>query len=468
MLHITTNNEKVNKAINIAYSDIQSNIITYDSLFLQKKCKVLIAGADYDRPWTRDAAINVYNILCFIDKSISYQTLATVLEYQKNNIVISGQYWDAIIWALGAYQYYLVSKDDTFLPIAYEAICNTLTLRENEEFSKDYGLFRGAAVYGDGSSAYPYIYGYMGKEGSILKFPKHVKERCYDSGYGIPMHTLSTNSTYVMAYDIVSKMAIILSKETAQFKKKKANLIKAIKKHFVYGNHQLKYIVGKYGDSLHQEGLGIALALKADIINAKVLNNIYISPKGLPCVYPKFERYKGEKHYGRHSGTIWPHVQCFFANEAIKADHVKLFIHEFEQLTLVANRDDQFYEVYHPETGLPYGGLQEHYSVEGLKEFNSCEHQSWSATGYLSLLIYGFAGMKITHDYVSFSPYLYDKVSKIKLSNIIIGQCDFDVTIIGEGSKMISIKINGEKKKETKIKINKKQKIVVLITVEKE
>ncbi len=468
MIQITTNNKQVNKAISIAYNDIQSNITDFYNPYIKKNCQVLVAGADYDRPWTRDASINVYNSLCFMNREVSYQTLTSILAYKNNNIVISGQYWDAIIWALGAYQYYLVSQDSSFLLVAYEAICNTLTIREEEEFTKEYGLFRGPAVYGDGSSAYPYTYGYMGKEGSILQFPKHEKEKCYDIGYGIPMHTLSTNAAYVLAYDVVRKMAIILSKDTSQFNRKKTMLKKAIEKHFIYDNNQLKYIVGKYGDSLRQEGLGIALALQAKIIDSKFLNNIYISPSGLPCVYPNYDRYNIKEHYGRHAGTIWPHVQCFFANEAIKVDYDKLFIHEFEKLTSYANRDNQFYEMYHPETGLPYGGLQEHYSVEKLKEFKSCEHQSWSATGYLSLFLYGLAGISIESEYVSFSPCLYNKVTKLKLTNVFIGQCNFDITITGEGSKIILININGEKKDEAKINISKKKSFTVLIIVERE
>ncbi len=107
-------------------------------------------------------------------------------------------------------------------------------------------------------------------------------------------------------------------------------------------------------------------------------------------------------------------------------------------------------------------------TAEKLKEFKSCEHQSWSATGYLSLLLYGLAGINIENEYISFSPNLYNKVSKLKVTNVFIGQCNFDITITGEGSKIISININGKKAKETRINTSKQESFTVEIIVESE
>jgi len=211
-ISIKTNNTSINNSIDIAINDINGNIKELDILLNKTTGSVLIAGADYDRPWTRDTAINVYNGFCYINKKVAYNTLISVLEKQNDKIYIGGQYWDSIIWALGAYQYYLVTHNKEFLNIAYEAISNTLEQCEQNEYTLDFGLFRGAAVYGDGVSAYPYIYGYAETSSSILHYPKYNKEKCYDKGVGIPMHTLSTNAVYVLAYEIIIKISDILNK----------------------------------------------------------------------------------------------------------------------------------------------------------------------------------------------------------------------------------------------------------------
>ena len=57
----------------------------------------------YDRPWTRDAAINSWNALSFIWPDLAEETLTAVLtDDQQTGLRIGGQYWDAIIWAQAA------------------------------------------------------------------------------------------------------------------------------------------------------------------------------------------------------------------------------------------------------------------------------------------------------------------------------------------------------------------------------
>ena len=69
--------------------------------------------------------------------------------------VIGGQYWDRIIWALGAERLREVTGDDAFARFAYDTVRRTMDCCLEEEYDPADGLFRGAAVYGDGISAYP-------------------------------------------------------------------------------------------------------------------------------------------------------------------------------------------------------------------------------------------------------------------------------------------------------------------------
>ena len=61
-----------------------------------------MAGLDYPTPWTRDAAINTLFAAAEMMPDIAKNTLLSVLETRDGEPCISGQYWDRIIWALGA------------------------------------------------------------------------------------------------------------------------------------------------------------------------------------------------------------------------------------------------------------------------------------------------------------------------------------------------------------------------------
>ena len=107
-----------------------------------------------------------------------------------------------------------------------------------------------------------------------------------------------------------------------------------------------------------------------------------------------YDRYKQGDDLGRHSGTIWSFINSFYANEALKAGKNDVFTNEFRMLTDKAVRDGQFYEIYHPVTGMPYGGIQEPVRNGAYSRLKSCEHQLWSATGYMSMIINGIGGLQ--------------------------------------------------------------------------
>jgi len=365
-MKIKTSSNLINQACDIAFSDIEHNIRPYKSGLLEKEQKVIFAGVDYNRPWTRDASINIYNALAYYNREVALNTLLSVLERREDNLIyIAGQYWDSVIWALGAERYYEITKDNDFLDIAIGAIKNSLKFFEETEYSSDYKLFRGPAVYGDGTSAYPEVYGDAGYFCSILNFLKIHPERKAEKGVGMPMHVLSTNCAYYNAYMTIYR----LTNEQAYLTK--AEELKSSILYNFYKDLKLKYITGKYGDFYQQEGLGIAFGLKFDILPTEILDNVYISKNGIPCVHPTFERYRKGDDVGRHSGTVWPFIQCFYANAVLEKGQYQKFDFEFLKLAENAVRDKQFFEVYHPETGLPYGGLQEDYKTQGLKIYRS-------------------------------------------------------------------------------------------------
>ena len=444
MLNFITDNNKINKAFRIATGDLSGNIYPYKSELFETANPAIMAGLDYDKPWCRDAAINDWNGASLIFPEISKNTLLSILVKNQQKITIGGQYWDAIIWTIGAWHHYLYTGDLNFLTTAYEASADTLKILENTELSAN-GLFNGPACYGDGVGAYPIEYANCKGDSEILAWPKHNKNLKAPHGYGIPMQTLSTNCLYSHAYMLLEKMATVL-KVKQQDWLKKGKMLKA-KINEIFWNKEkgyYNYITGPLGDSDYQEGMGNSFAILFDIADKEKTENIfkyiYVSKYGIPCLWPVFPRYKED--FGRHNGTIWPHIQGFWGHAAAITNKPDIFSHEFMNLTKSASRESQFTEIIHPLSGRPYGGLQE-CNEKGIISWDSCRRQTWSATAYIRLALFGLAGMKFQEDGICFNPVKINGVNEISITNLLY-QGKFIIININFG-KSTEISINGKK-----------------------
>ncbi len=427
MLSLTCDNKTIEKAFAIALDDTLGNIKPYCAGILEEPCGCLMAGRDYDTPWTRDTAINIGNALRFLDRQVSKNTLSSVLEKRDGKLMIGGEYWDSILWADGAFKYIEATNDEEFAEIAREAIVNTLVYFEKTELDPVCGLFRGAAVYGDGVSAYPDKYANADSSGIIhwvkQEANQHLKAPV---GVGLPMFSLSTNCCYYQAYNI----AAYLSEDGTVFYDKANQLKESINRHFwneVRGSYD--YLAGECDA---QEGLGIAFAILFGVASEeqtkKILENAVISKHGIACVEPNFPRYAALGGVGRHSGTIWPHVQSFFAQAAYLGGDMEKLWNEFRLMGEKAVKNGQFHEIYHPETGEVYGGLQE-FDNTRIGEWGSCQHQTWCATGYISLVLNCIFGLNTAYGFATFDATLPPDVNNISLTGLEVGGLTLDITV---------------------------------------
>lgn len=442
--YLKTNNHKVNTAYYTAMSDLVANIKPFKGGLLKDEKPVIIAGIGYVTPWTRDAAINTSNAGSMFFPEISKNTLLAVLSQEDGKTMIDGEYWDRIIWVWGAWNYYKITGDREFLTLAYEATINTIEYLEETEYSESIGLFRGAACYGDGVAAYPDIYATPGESG-IIAFAKECKDLCATKGVGLPMHSLSTNCLYYEAYVLADKMAEALNIEKCYQAKAEA-IRNAINKHFwMEDKGYYRYLVDDFGGCEYHEGMGHSFVILFGIANKeqtkKVLENQYITKAGIPCVWPSFERYS--KGVGRHSGTVWPHIQGFWSDAAAQNGRWDLFKKEFDMLTECSVRDGYFAELYHPETTQPYGGLQE-FNKGGCILWDSEKKQTWSATAYLHMLFGNLAGINFKEDGIELSPNLNDDIYELEISNLYIRGKKFNIKISGKGSNIKECRVDGK------------------------
>ena len=410
---LKTDQPQIDQAFALALEDLTSNIAPFQDGLLAQPAPVILAGKGYDTPWTRDTAINVWNGAGLILPEESKNTLLSVLQQDASGVRIGGQYWDAVIWAIGAWNYWLYTGDAEFYALSREAVVNSLRYFEETEYDPEKGLFRGPACYGDGIAAYPDRY--AAGESGILYFPTAYPERCAKKGVGIPMFALSTNCLYAEAYRVAFRMT-----GDKAYAEKAERMKQTINDAFWNEKRgQYDYLLDAEGRCESQEALGISFALLFGIAEgeraAQVVKNAVVTPQGIACVDPSFERYRS-LGYGRHSGTVWPHAQAFWATAAARYDPAR-FEYELLHLTRNALRDGQFAEIYHPETGLPYGGVQESHGVMD-PNWVSQPRQTWSATGYLRMILSGLCGVAFEENGVRVSPLQTQSVHELELSGL--------------------------------------------------
>ncbi|MBR4360026.1 MAG: hypothetical protein IKP32_05355 [Clostridia bacterium] len=384
--------DTLNRAFRLALGAFAINTKRVSSGLLTDPQPCLMAGLDYPSPWTRDAAINVYFAAALLSPSLARNTLLSVLETRGGETVIGGQYWDRIIWALGAERLWETTGDRSFARLAFGAIRRTMEICLQEEYDPSDGLFRGPAVYGDGVSAYPIRYRNASLSSSILRWSAEHPDLRVPIGGGIPMKALSTNCIYEHAFRVLARLADALGEDAARFSAQAEALKDAVNRSFWNPDTGLyDYLQGECDA---QESLGLAFAILFGIADKNrarsILEHAHVTEHGVPCVWPPFPPYAASG-FGRHCGTVWPHIQGFWALAALHAGRGDLFSRELSSLAGHAVRDGQFAEIFHPQDGRIYGGIQE--GGGKYLEWRSCAWQTWSALALLAMVLYGVFGL---------------------------------------------------------------------------
>lgn len=423
-----TDREDINHAWDMAVRDLLSNVCLYQDGLLKEKAPVMLAGSRYDTPWTRDASINTWNAGALLIPDVAKNTMLSVLTQEDGACRVGGQYWDAIIWVVGAYHYYLCTGDEDFFPLMVSASENSLAYFEETEFDPEKGLFRGPACYGDGVAAYPdrYVTG----ESGIRAFPRYFQEKCASKGEGIPCFTLSTNCLYAESY----RLAYVMTGKEEYLQKHNALKTRINEVFWNEEKGRYDYLVDPWGREVVQEALGESFAILFGIADEtqkkRIVENCVRTPNGIPCIDVRYERYT-PYGIGRHCGTVWPFAQAFLA-DAAAAIRPELFSEELEVSTKNALRAGQFAEIFHPETGEPYGGVQEAGGPIS-DDWHSVPHQTWSATGYLRMLLKDLAGLHFEEKGIRITPVRIPGVSRLSLKGLHYRDAVLDISIGPDG-----------------------------------
>lgn len=395
-LGLRSGDATLDQAFRIAIGDLLGNVRPFQDGLLAAPAPCLIAGLEYVTPWTRDAAFNTWFALARLAPGVARDTLLAVLERTPDGAVrIGGQYWDAIIWAQGAWEYFITTQDRAFLATAFAAVKNSLARFEHEEFDAADGLFRGGACFQDGVAAYPDYYAPSPGDppfSGIHVWVEVAHAKRFPTGGGMPCKALSTNCLYYRAYRIALLMAAELAVAADPAWENQSRALRtAINARFWSDElGRYRYLVDAPGADDRQEGLGLAFALLFGVADddqaRRIFANVHLTAHGIPCLWPTYSRYAERGEYGRHSGPIWPQVNAAWALACVARGREDLARRELVLLAAKACRDGGFAEVFHPDTGEPYGGVQEHHERAGIELYPVLRRQSWCASGFLAMV----------------------------------------------------------------------------------
>lgn len=422
-----TDNKLIDEAFQLAVETLYKN--SPDSL--------IKAGGKYGGEWTRDASINSWNAAALLIPEKDAYSLWSVTT--QNHTMIGHQYWDQILWVIAAYDYYEKNNDLAFLRKAYIASSNTMLKLEKTAWDPVYGLFTGPSVFNDGISGYEEpVYNDTIKGGdNVLLYPESKRIKC-----------LSTNCVYYEAYIVLSKMAVALGDNPKHsfYLDKATKLKQNIRKYFYdKRKERLYYLIDGYG-KIHQfqECLGNAFAILFGIVNLKearnIARNVYIGKYGIPSIYPSFKRFNDQKP-GRHNVMLWPFAGAFWADACHHIGFKDLFWKElYSQAEMAVELNGHcFYELYDMNTGKQDGGWQ-----NGV-HYLSVNDQTWSATGFLRMIMNDVVGMNFTVDGFRLNPdvALLNKLGFHSLMGIRYQKSRLDIEVKNCGNKIKRMEVNG-------------------------
>ena len=396
----------IDQAFRIALGTLVANVSRRPPQgLLAAESPLLLAGLDYSDPWTRDASFNAWYAASQLMPQIAEDTLLSVVAKTAEGFAIQGDYWDAIIWVHAAWEHVLRTGNQEFLALAFQVAKDALVHYEQTEFDSNDGLFRGGACFMDGISAYPDSFVTSEENSGIMGYARTRKVIC---------KSLSTNCLYYMAYQASAKMAVAIGKPAGEWNAKAERLAHAIDARFYDSRLQrYRYLLDAQDDECphRQEGLGLAILMISGLADTSRARHIsqyaHRTPQGLPSLWPTFKRYaRLPEKYGRHSGTVWPQVNAAWCIGLAANDLQRDAWPEIRLQASRAVRDRQFRELYHPETGEPFPGLQE-FPAQGIcQHFISAHGQTWAATGFLAMVFSVLAGLRFQNDGLRVEPWL--------------------------------------------------------------
>ncbi|MGB5942069.1 MAG: amylo-alpha-1,6-glucosidase [Leeuwenhoekiella sp.] len=383
--------------------------------------QTLRTGAKWSGVWTRDISYSIYLAFAYHEPEIAKISLMKKVKHDR--IVQdtgSGGAWpvstDRTVWAIAAWEIYLISGDKNWLENCFPILKNTLE-DDAKTLTTPSGLYKGESSFLDWREQ---------------TYPKWMS--CADIAVSL---NLGTNVVHYQAYVILAKMARALGKNEKDYQRQAVTIKKAINK-FLWqpeNGYYAQYLYGRntLSQSPRFEALGEALAVLFDVASETQADSIVsrspLTPFGATSIYPQIS---GMPPY--HNDGVWPFVQAYFNLAAAKTGNEKVLNHGLACLYRPAALFLSHYENFVAQNG-DYQGT----------EVNS-HRMLWSIAGNLAMVHRVFLGMHFEENGIRFKPVIpksYD--GKKRLEGFKYRNATLDIEVRGCGNQIASITFDGKK-----------------------
>lgn len=399
-----------------------------------------MAGEKWTGIWTRDISYSILLSLAIVDPDACKTSLMAKV---KDGIIIqdtgTGGSWpvstDRMTWALAAYEVYLSTRDKQWLRTAFDIISRSVTADQKNVFDPATGLVRG--------------------ETSFLDWREQTYPRWMQPADIYTSPALGTGAVHARTYQILALMADELKEDATFYRMQHSEFIWALNQQF-WNEREKYYNSYFYGRNFpvrasRTEALGNALMVLFNLSDGKdeqIVKNYPVSDFGTPVVWPQEP---GIPPY--HNNGIWLFVEGFRMWSAKKVYNEAAVMHSFASLVrssalFLTNKENMA-----AETG----------SSEGT-EINS-DRQLWSVAGNLAWVYRVLFGIEMNENGVEFLPYIPSPLAgKHTLKNLKLGKTVFNLSVEGEGSRVVSYRMNG--KQTEKRSFNHTEKGVYTIEIQ--
>ena len=325
---------------------------------------------------------------------------------------------DRMIWAVAAWEIYLVTGDEAWLRRVYPIVKQSIDDDIQNAYDPVTGLVRG--------------------ESSFLDWREQTYPRWMQPADIYQSENLGTNAVHCQANRVLAQMARRLGQPgVAADHERLANQIRHGVNQYLWLEKAGYYGQYRYGRvfshvSPRAEALGEALSVYFDLADdarAKtVVARTPTVPFGIPCIYPQIP---GVPPY--HNDAVWPFVQSFWALAAAKTGNE-------------ASLTESMAAIYRPAA--LFLTNKENF-VAGTGDFAGTQINSsnmlWSLSGSLGLVYKVLFGMRYEADRLVFRPFVPQAFQGARqLTNFKYRQAVLDIEMIGFGNEIQAITLDGQ------------------------
>lgn len=406
------------------------NMALEEMLLDVRKDSTYMAGALWPDTWTRDAVYSIYFSYSWIMPEISRRTLEKqTLQNPREALQDTGSggsypiSTDRVVWAVAAWEYYLVTGDKLWLQEAYEGLRNTALKDLHIAFDTNVNLFKG--------------------ETCSMDWRTHTYPNWFSNVNIGESFSSGTNALHFFLYRFLKNAGSILNvpmEEQNLWSNTGEKLKQGMNKHFwneekglfeCYLYPEILGYVPSQRVGCMSNGLSAILGVaSAEQIN-KVVENSPMYVYGAAVLYPSIP-----DDFAYHNKSVWPVWETPLLYAAKSSKNLAVTEHLMKSLVrqsalFLTHKENLTYDTgYDRATAL------------------NSDRQLWSVASYISMVYRVLFGMELTTKGIHFNPVLPAWVgTEIKLDNFKYRDATLNITVKGEGTQIASMTVNGKNKK---------------------